>query len=271
MKFGICNEGFKGWSFEKTVSYVASIGYEGIEIAPFTLADSVRDISSQERAKLKDSADRHDLEIIGLHWLLASPEGLSLSSPDKAIREKTTEYLKELINLCGDLDGKVMVLGSPGQRRVFPGCTYEVTWDWVKEAFAEVLPLAKQRNVTIALEPLSRKETDFVNTCAEGIKMIEEIDHPNFKIHLDVNAMSDEDKPIAQIITSAKDYLFHFHANDPNHLGPGFGEVKYEPIREALEGIGYTKYISVEAFDFTPGVEVIAEKSIEYLKRIFKD
>lgn len=269
MKFGICNEIFKGWSFEKTANFVSSIGYQGIEIAPFILADSVEDISFPERKLIRKLANANNLEIIGLHWLLASPEGLSLSSPDEQVRKKTTQYLEELINLCADLDGRFMVFGSPKQRSISPSSTYEDTWNYIREAFLKVLPLAKEREVVIAFEPLARSETNFINTTGEAIKMIKEINHPNFKLNLDVKAMSDEEKSIAEIILSARDHLFHFHANDPNLLGPGFGEVDYQPIRDALEEIGYNKYTSVEVFDFSPGAEAIAEKSINHLRKIF--
>ncbi len=268
MKFGICNEMFKGWDFEKIANYVAKLGYQGIEIAPFTLAEDVKDISAAKRIEILSLAEQNNLEIIGLHWLLASPKGLSLSSPEKKIREKTTDYLKDLINFCADLGGKLMVFGSPKQRNIFPSSTYEDTYNYLKEGFLKILPLAAEREVTIALEPLAKTETNFINTAAEAIKMIKEINHPNFRLHLDVKAMSGEEKPIPEIIESSKGYLTHFHANDPNLLGPGFGKVDYQPIKKALKKIGYNGYLSVEVFDFSPGPEVIAEKSIEYLKKI---
>ena len=268
MKFGICNEIFKEWEWEKTVSYVSSLGYDGIEIAPFTFAKSVKEISADKRKEIKDLAVQNNLEIIGLHWLLASPEGLSISSQNKTVRERTIDYLKELVNFCADLNGRLMIFGSPKQRDIPSSSTYEQTYNYAKECFLKTLPLAKERNVVIALEPLTKKETNFINTAKEALKMIKEINHPNFKLHLDVKAMCGEEKEITEIIKSSEGYLAHFHANDPNLSGPGFGEVKYEPIKEALEKIGYDKYISVEVFDFSPGPEVIAEKSIQYLKKI---
>ncbi len=270
MKFGICNEMFKDWEWKEIVDYVAKLGYDGIEIAPFTFAEDVKEISAIKRAEILSAAKQNNLEIIGLHWLLASPKGLSISSPDKDIREKTIEYLKDLINFCADLNGKLMIFGSPKQRDIFPSSTDEETYNYVRDGFLKILPLAKDKNVTIALEPLTKKETNFITTAEDALKMIKEINHPNFKLHLDVKAMSREEKSIPEIIASAKDYLVHFHANDPNLLGPGFGEVDYRPIREALKKIDYNKYLSVEVFDFSPGPKVIAEKSIAYLKKIFK-
>jgi len=269
MKFGICNEMFKDWEWKEIVDYVAKVGYEGVEIAPFTFAEDVKEISAVKRAEILSLAEQNNLEIIGLHWLLASPKGLSISSPDKDIREKTTKYLKDLIIFCADLKGKLMIFGSPKQRDIFPSSTYEETYNYAKEVFLKILPLAKEKNVTIALEPLTKKETNFINTAEDALKMIKEVNHPNFKLHLDVKAMSGEEKPIPEIIESAQNYLVHFHANDPNLLGPGFGEVDYQPIKESLKKIDYNEYLSVEVFDFSPGPETIAKKSIEYLKKIF--
>ncbi len=162
-----------------------------------------------------------------------------------------------------------MIFGSPKQRNIPPSSSYEETWRRVRDGVADALPVAEERNVVIALEPLAKAETRFINTAEEAIKMITEIDHPNFRLHLDVNAMSDEEKSIPEIIASGRDYMVHFHANDVNLLGPGFGEIDYKPIREALDGIGYDGYVSVEVFDFSPGAETIAEESIRYLREVF--
>ena len=160
-----------------------------------------------------------------------------------------------------------MIFGSPKQRNI----EKEQTYDGVKKNLIEVLekPLfqAEKKDIYICLEPLARTETNFINTADEAIKIIEEVNHPNLKLHLDVKAMCDEEKPIPDIIRSGKEYLKHFHVNDKNLLGPGFGDVDYKPIIETLKEIGYNGFLSVEVFDFSPGPEVIAKKSIEYLKK----
>jgi sugar phosphate isomerase/epimerase len=272
IKFGICSELFKNWPWEKVVNYISSIGYDGVEIAPFTFATSVTQVSYSERRKIREAAKKNNLGIIGLHWLLLSPPGLSITSSDKVIREETTNYLKELINFCADLEGRIMVFGSPKQRSIPPGVPYEEAWRRAKECFLEILPLAKQRDVIIALEPLSRKETNFINTLEEALRMINEIKDENFRLTLDVKAMCDEGKTISEIISSSKGYLAHFHANDVNLLGPGFGKIDYLPIREALEGIGYVGWVSVEIFDFSSySSETIAERSLNYLREVFKE
>ena len=85
---------------------------------------------------------------------------------------------------------------------------------------------------------------------------------------MDVKAMSCEYKPIPQIIRESAKYLAHFHVNDPNLLGPGMGEIGYEPIIAALRAAGYDGWLSVEAFDVQYGAERIAKASVEYLQKV---
>ena len=94
MKFATCNEYFENWEVEDVFSYAADLGYDGVEIAPFTIAPSVEDISAQRRDKIRAAAERSGVEIVGLHWLLASPEGLYITHPDQAIYERTKSYFK---------------------------------------------------------------------------------------------------------------------------------------------------------------------------------
>lgn len=246
-------------------------GYEGIEIAPYTLAESALDISEEQRRELRASAEREGLRIVGLHWLLVKPEGLYLNHPDDNIRRKTSFYLCALVDLCADLGGSVMVFGSPNQRKVFPGLSGEQAWSLAKEAFIPPLDRAQTRRVTICLEPLSPEETDFINTAQQARQFIQEVGHPSLRLLLDVKAMSSEQKPIQQIIRESGGLVAHFHANDANKRGPGFGDTDFVPIAGALREIGYSGWVSVEVFDRTPDPTTIAQDSIAYLRQCFEN
>lgn len=268
MKFAICNEIFENWPWERVCDYVASLGYTGLEVSPFTLAERAEEVSAQRRRELRKQAESRGVELLGLHWLLVKPPGLYITTPDATVRKHTAAYFVELVKLCDDLGGNVMIIGSPKQRSLLQGVTRGQALVYAQEVFAECLPLAQKLGVTLAMEPLGPKETDFLNTAAETIELIERIAHPNFRLNLDVKAMSSEQKPIPQIIRESRKHIAHVQVNDPNLLGPGMGEVKYEPIIAALREVGYDGWLSVEAFDFKPGAERIASESIRYLKQV---
>lgn len=269
MRFAICNETFVDWEWERMLECISQLGYHGVEVAPFTLADRASEISDQRRRDLRNSALRSGVPVIGLHWLLVKPEGLYVTTPDDAVRNRTADYFVDLVRLCADLGGSLLVIGSPKQRNLLPGITKAKAIGYAKEVFERALPEAERSGVTMAIEPLTPRETDFINTAADGIELIQAINHPNFRLHLDVKAMSgSESRPIPEIIRASAQYLHHFHANDPNLLGPGMGEVDHRPILRALKEIDYRGYVSVEVFDYRPGAELIARQSLNYLNRL---
>lgn len=269
MKFGICNEIFKGWSMEDTMAYVARAGYDAIEIAPFTVRPSVTDVPAAERARIRDLARKVGLQVSGIHWVLVQTEGLHMTHPDASVRGRTARYLIDLVDFCADLGGQTIVVGSPKQRDVLPGVEHEQAWEWATEVFASAVNQAGEREATLCLEPLAPSETNFINTAAEAIRFIDQFKNPNFQIILDVKAMSSEAKPIPQIIRESWPHIAYFHANDANLKGPGFGDVDFKPIAAALKGVGYGGFVSVEVFRFEEGPEAIATQSLACLKSAF--
>jgi sugar phosphate isomerase/epimerase len=267
MKFAICNEHFEGWDFERVCRYVRSVGYDGLEVAPFTLAPRITDVDKTRRAELRRQADGAGVKIIGLHWLLAGTEGFYLTSPDEAVRTRTARYLVDLAEATRDFGGDLMVFGSPKQRSLLEGVTRDQAFDYATDTFRRAMSGIASHNVSLCMEPLGPSETDFINTAADGVRLMDAVGHPNFVLHLDVKAMSSEPTPVPEIIRQYANRTGHFHANDPNRRGPGFGDVDFKPIFRALKESGYNRWVSVEVFDYTPDPETIAEKSLEYMKR----
>jgi sugar phosphate isomerase/epimerase len=274
MKFALCNELFEAWNthegfdFPRVFEYVKKCGYEGIEIAPFTIEKEAFRISATRRREIRRLAEKNDLEITGLHWLLAKTEGYYLTSPDPAVRQKTADYFLELIRLCADLGGHFMVLGSPLQRNILPDVTPDQAFDYAADVLQKTVPMLEKCGIQIALEPLAPKETNFITTAAEGVRLIEKIGVPSrIALHLDCKAMSSEEKSIPDLIRANKEHMIYFHLNDPNLQGPGFGKLDFVPIMKALLEINYQGWASVEVFDYTPGIEVLAEKSLAYTKQ----
>lgn len=268
MKFGICSEIFNEWNdFQRTCDFVKDVGYDGIEIAPSTFVQDVADFSLAQRDEAVKTASEVGLEIVGLHWILVGPDGVHLTTADEAVRERTSQYLIELANLCGDLGGKVMVFGSPKQRNVEEGMSYEQAFDNARGVIEKALPVCEARGVELLMEQLAPAETNFCQTVEQTTALIDAINHPNFKLILDTKAMVDEAKDRPEIIREYSRYLHHYHANDPNLHGPGWGEVEFGPIFEALKEIEFDRYVSVEVFNFEPGPVAIAGRSFEYMQK----
>jgi len=266
MKFAICNETFQDWPFDKAFAFARECGYTGIEFAPFTMNKDARQISPAKREEVRGQAEEAGLEVVGLHWLLAFTEGFYVTTPDADVRRATSEYMGELARLCRDLGGKVLVLGSPMQRNLLPGVTHDQAMEYAADTLRGAMPFIEECDLVLAVEPLGPEEGDFLRTAELGVKLIEMIDSPRSRLHLDVKAMSTEDKPIDAIIRDNAGLLEHFHANDANRRGPGMGDVDFKPILAALQEIDYQGWVSVEVFDYEPGVETLARESMVNLK-----
>ena len=267
-RYGICNETFGDWPLAKACDLAAECGYEGLEVAPFTLAPLVTDLSAERRGEIRRTIARSGLDCVGLHWLLAKTEGFHAAHPDAAVRSRTVDYLAELARLCHDLGGRVLVFGSPKQRSLLPGVTPGQAEDHLVEVFTRLVPVLETTDTVVALEPLSPVETDVLTTAADTCRLIERIGSPHVRLHLDVKAMASEQLPIPEIIRASARHLEHFHANDTNLQGPGFGAVDFAPIFAALDEIRYAGWMSVEVFDYAPGPERLARDSIDYMRRI---
>lgn len=269
MKFGICSEIFKEWNdIGRAIDYVKQCGYDGLEIAPFTLAQYVTDIPASVRQEIVKRAAQADLEILGIHWVMVGPDNVHINHPDAEIRKRTADYLKALVHFCGDVGGKVMIFGSPKQRNVLDPLTYDQAFAYTREAFENVMPDCAARGVTICMEPLTHLETNFCQSAAETVRLIDAVGHPYFKLLLDTKAMTFEQESRAALIRKYAKYLAHYHANDANMDGPGWGDVDFEPIFQALTDIGYKGYASVEVFKFEAGPEAIATKSLAYMREM---
>jgi len=273
--FAICNEIYhsdptgRTWSPEDVFAHAARTAYAAVEIAPFTVCRRVTDVSATRRTELRDAARRAGIPIGGIHWLLAHTEGFHVTHPDAAIRQRTATYLVDLVDFGADLGGSILVFGSPKQRSLQPGVSAAQAWDHATAVFRDPVRRAEERGVTICYEPLAPSETDFINTAEEALRFSRQFASPAMSIILDVKAMSSEPRPIPEIIRSARGQFAHFHANDRNLKGPGFGDVDFRPIAAALKEAGYGGQVSVEVFNFEEGPAVIAERSLACLRAAF--
>lgn len=267
-KFAICNETYQDWTWEEVCRSVADTGYDGVEIAPFTFGPSVTDVSPERRREIRQAAADHGLEIVGLHWLLVSPKGLHVHTRDDALRTRTVDYLRALVDFAGDIGAPVMIFGSPFQRKL-EDADRAGAWQRTQDSYRRLLPHLAERGVRLCQESLPAPECDFILTAAEAAQMVRELDHPNFRLMLDVKSMCSEDRPPDAIIREFAPLVEHFHANDANRRGPGFGDTDFRPIAAALQEVAYAGYVSVEVFDYSPDPVTIARESLRYLKEVF--
>jgi sugar phosphate isomerase/epimerase len=265
-RYAICNETFGDWPLDRALSFAKDIGYSGWEVAPFMLSDDARKLTARERTDYRKTVEAAGLEIVGLHWLLAKTSGFHITTMDSAVRAATSSYINELVRLCSDLGGKVMVLGSPQQRNVAKDQSMESAMQNAAEVLRSVVPALEEFDIRIAIEPLGPEEGNFLNTATEGRHLIERVGSPQVQMHLDVKAMSCEAKPVTEIIREFADLMIHFHANDPNRQGPGMGSVDFAPIMKTLADVRYDGWVSVEVFDYTPGVEKLVRESLVNLR-----
>jgi sugar phosphate isomerase/epimerase len=212
LKLAICNELFVDWPFDRAFDFAHECGYSGVEIAPFTLSApgetfDARDVSGEQRAQVRRDAEKSGLNVVGLHWLLAQTQGFYLTSPDVAVRRATAEYLRELVRLCGELGGSILVLGSPKQRNLLPGVSHEEALSWAADVLHSVMPLCEKLNQTIAVEPLGPAEGNFLLTAEAGRELVQRVGSRCCRLHLDCKAMASESQPIPTIIHASRTQL----------------------------------------------------------------
>ncbi|MFK7852090.1 MAG: sugar phosphate isomerase/epimerase family protein [Akkermansiaceae bacterium] len=268
MKFAICNETFRDHDFAGTCSEAARHGYTGLEVAPFTLGNP-ETLRIPEAEKYGSIVRDHGLEMVGLHWLLAKTEGYHLTDPDPQTSARTFDYARHLAEVCSAMGGNIMVWGSPQQRTLAPEWSRADAEARFIDFFQRLSPHLAAASVTIAFEFLGPSETNFINTAEETIALLEKIDSPNVRLHLDVKAMSADTKPIPEIVRTSLPWTAHFHANDPNLQGPGMGAIDFEPIATELIEARYDRWISVEVFDTNISPETLAAESMQNLRKAF--
>ena len=266
-RHSICNEAFEKWPFARACQAIRQAGYTGIEIAPFTLAETPGAITAAGRAECRDIIGSEGLKFVGLHWLMVSPKGLHVTGPDTELRRRSWDHIRALIDLCADLgpDG-VMVFGSPQQRKTTGGLTREQATRHYIDGLAAVAPQAEARGVQVLVEALPVAQSDVVQTLAEAVAIVREIDSPAIRTMFDVHNAIDEEEPHAALVDRYFEYIRHVHVNELDGRHCGAGGYDYKPVLEVLRRRGYTGWISLEAFDFTPGAERLANESLRHLE-----
>ncbi|MGZ5236646.1 MAG: sugar phosphate isomerase/epimerase family protein [Caldimonas sp.] len=271
MKISLCNEVLGTMQLEEQCELAARLGYDGLEIAPFTLAESAELINAAEARRLRGVVESTGLSVTGLHWLLVKPAGLSVTSPDAAVRRRTLEVVTRLVALCAELGGAVLVHGSPKQRQIAPGETHAVARSRLRDFLADAAEVAAQHGVIYCIEPLSRQETALINTVAEAAELVREVGRPSLRTMIDCSATGlAERSSVAELIDTwmPTGLIGHVQVNDPNRRAPGQGEMRFAPIFAALKRQGYDRTVAVEPFDYVPDGPGSAAFAAGYLRGV---
>jgi sugar phosphate isomerase/epimerase len=264
----ICNEVYDKRPLAEVCHSIRKIGYTGIEIAPFTLAEQPSDITAAERQRHRDTIRSEGLSFVGLHWLMASPAGLHVTTPDRALREKSWRHVRDLIDLCADLgDNGILVFGSPKQRGTVDGLSRAEATKNYTDGLAGVVPHAEQRGVTILVEALPIGQCDVITTLAEAAAIVNQMGSPAVRTMFDVHNAVDEKEPHAVLVDRYFDLIRHVHINEMDGRHPGTGTYDFKPLFEMLRRRNYRHWVSLEAFDFTPGPEKIAADSLRFVEK----
>ena len=270
LRLALCNEVLRELSFEQQCAFAAATGYDGLEIAPFTLdGQAPHTLSGRDVDHLRQTAHRHGVAITGFHWLLTVPEGLSITTDDRGLRRHTIDVLKGLISVCRDMGGRVLVHGSPTARVIPTDGDTTRAHDNALEVFAHVAQASRDAGVTYCLEPLSARETRFITRVHEAVAIVKTLDSPHFRTMIDASAAGrDETDSVSDLIRSwvPTGYIAHIHLNDTNRHAPGQGDDRFAPVMTALADTGYGGWASVEPFVYVPDGPATAARAIGYLR-----
>ena len=272
MKFALCNEIMKEFEIQKQFGVAAELGFDALEIAPFTLNDWVQEITEEQKARIRKASADTGVAAAGIHWLLVGPTGLHITDPDPEVRARTTAYCQELVRFGLEIGATYEVVGSPGQRARKEGVTYHDCWEWFKEAMAASAQAEGAEDFRVCIEPLAPStNNNFLFNHLEVVKMCREIDLPNVGVILDTYSGLQTESDLPGAIRETGDLLFHYHCNDLNKRAPGWGDVDFRPFMRALLDIDYQGYASIEVFDFEPDPVEHARKGLETLKQAVAD
>ena len=273
MKLSLCNEVLASLSLERQCEVAASLGYDGLEIAPFTIAEHPERVDTSEAARIRGVVESFGLVVTGLHWLLVKPSGLSLTDPDASVRSRTLDVVARLIALCAELGGSVLVHGSPKQRAIHDGETHATARSRLRDFLADAAVVAEANGVTYCIEPLSPRETALINTVAQAAELVREIDRPSLRTMIDCSAAgASESVSVPELIDLwlPTGVVAHVQVNDPNRRAPGQGDMKFAPILAALKRHGYDGTITVEPFDYVPDGTGSAAFAAGYLRGLLE-
>jgi D-psicose/D-tagatose/L-ribulose 3-epimerase len=267
-RLAICNETFQGWKFAKMCKGARRLGYTGVEIAPFTLGDDPAALPPRKRRELRRTMASEEIAYVGLHAILTAPKGLHVTTPDTAVRQRSWEYVRKLVDLAADLgDGAIVVFGSGKQRSATGGVSVAEATAHFQEGLARVAPAAQARGVTILIEALAPHLSNVVTSLETSVQIVIQIGSPAVQTMFDTHNAVKESQPHGALIKKYARHIRHVHINEMDGRHPGTGTYDFKSVLQALKELSYRQWVSLEVFDFSAGPETIARESARLLRQ----
>ena len=277
MKIGINLLLWTGGFTDENVSMfdtVSSLGYEGVEIPVFATEG------------ITGSTVRKALSDTGLGCTICSimAPGASLIDPDANARQRGVDFLRSVVSLAADIGAEVICgpLHSPVGHLVGRGRTDE-EWRWCVDSLAQVAPDAESAGVLLAVEPLNRFETYFLNIASDALRLASDVGSPALGVHFDTFHANIEEKDPVGALKACGDRVYHFHCSE-NDRGPvGTGHVDWEGMISALREMEYDRWLVIESFlpavkeiaaaasiwrELSPSPETLATDSLTFLRKL---
>lgn len=274
MQITLCNEVLQPMTLSEQCAFASAVGYDGLEIAPFTLAEDPSRLTADEVAGMRRTVEGHGLSIPSVHYFTMAPKGINLTSLDPEVRDFTRQALLRLVDVAAGLGAGVIVQGSPPQRRL--GNEPERQRAVAMEHFAAAGERAGRHGIAYCLEAITSRECNFLNTIAQAEAMIAEIGEPALKLMIDVSHASQEESeplPALGARLAGEGRLTHVQLNAINRRGPGESDDPaardaIAPFLQALLQAGYEGSLAMEPFIYEPDGRATAARAVGYVRGV---
>jgi sugar phosphate isomerase/epimerase len=243
---------------DRRMAYVAGNGYQGIElVATHPLGYAIEEVAAL--------AEKHRLPVVSLlsGWSYAN-EGLCLSSPDAAVRDRAVDRLGEYVGLAARLGAIVVVGLMQGLRSDEPD--ERQANDRIAACLRRVTRVAEDWGVSLVFEPVNHLQVGFNNTAAEAAALAERVGSPALGYMLDTLHLNVEERSVVGTIREHGPVIRHFHLCESNGGPFGSGNLDFPAVLAALDGVGYDRFVSVKVYRNATWDEA-TRASAEFLRR----
>ena len=248
----------------RELNHLAAMGLTGLEVAPSRIwHDTWKGLTPAQVKDYRRTIETAGLKVVGLHSLFFDQPKLGLFKGAHQ-RTKSLAFLEHLSAVCRDLGGKTLIYGG-GRKR--DAVSYDDAWHETVHFMNELCNRIANHGTCFCFEPLGPKDSDFINSAYDSIRIVEEINHPALRVQLDAKALVENDEVGKDVFEAAAPYLVHFHANEPGLGVLGKTDmIDHRFLGSMLKAIDYQGYVSIEQREIAENSILGVAQSVEILK-----